>query len=121
MASIGTDVELSVQIEAIPDLDVSYLYVFANGRPLYLRREASGLVAEDTAAGGGTPELALVPGDAVDDVVRLSAEIRHHATADTYYHVLARGVGDMGPLPASSPFAYTNGIFVDVDGGGFVR
>jgi hypothetical protein len=118
---VGTDVELYVEAQAIPDFDLSYLYVFANGRPLYLRRDASAIVAEDTAAGGGTLELALVPGDALDEVVRLATEIRHHPTADTYYHVLVRGIGGMGPLPSNEPFAYTNGIYVDVDGGGWSR
>jgi hypothetical protein len=118
---VGTDVELYVEAQAIPDFDLSYLYVFANGHPLYLRREASSIVAEDTAAGGGTLELGLLPGDALDEIVRLATEIRHHATVDTYYHVLVRGIGDMGPLPSNEPFAYTNGIYVDVDGGGWSR
>jgi hypothetical protein len=116
----GTAVELYVQAETNPDFDLSYLYVFANGRPLYLTRETDGsITAEDDAAGGGTPELALVTADALDDVVRLATEVRHQATVDTRYHVLVRGIGDLGPLPASGPFAYTNAIHVDVDGGGW--
>ncbi|MBI5487949.1 MAG: CehA/McbA family metallohydrolase [Deltaproteobacteria bacterium] len=115
----GTEVELYVEAQAIPSFDLSFLYVFANGRPLYLRRDASGILAEDTDAGGGTLELALVEGDALDDVIRFATEVRHTPEADTYYHVLVRGVGSMGPLPSDGPFAYTNAIYVDVDGGGW--
>ncbi len=116
----GTDVELYVQAETNPDFDLSYLYVFANGRPLYLTRETDGsITAEDSAAGGGTLELALVTADALDDVVRLATEVRHRAVVDTRYNVLVRGSGSMGPLAASGPFAYTNAIYVDVDGGGW--
>ncbi|MBN1771510.1 MAG: CehA/McbA family metallohydrolase [Deltaproteobacteria bacterium] len=116
----GTDVELYVQAETNPEFDLSFLYVFANGRPLYLTRETDGsITAEDSAAGGGTLELALIASDALDDVVRLATEVRHRAAVDTRYNVLVRGIGSMGPLPASSPFAYTNAIYVDVDGGGW--
>jgi hypothetical protein len=55
----------------------------------------------------------------LDEIVRLATEIRHHPTRDTYYHVVVHGIGGMGPLPSNEPFAYTNGIYVDVDGGGF--
>ncbi|MDI7267526.1 MAG: carboxypeptidase regulatory-like domain-containing protein [Myxococcota bacterium] len=117
----GTEVDIYVQAEAVPDVDVSTLHVLANGRPLYLRRDGSRIVAEETAAGGGVLSLPLLPDDAMDEVVRLATEVVHAPSRDTFYHVFVTGIGSMGPLPSSGPFAYTNAVYVDVDGGGFDR
>jgi hypothetical protein len=119
VAMTGEQVELYVQAEALPEITVARLHVFANGRPLYLRRETDGIAADETDAGGGLLGLEVTVDDGLDEIVQLASEVRHRPTVDTYYNVVVGGSGDMDPLPSSGPFAFTNAIYVDVDGGGW--
>ena len=50
----------------------------------------------------------------------IHAEIELETTEDAYVVFVARGVKEMYPLvPGQTPFAFTNPIYIDADGGGY--
>ena len=52
-------------------------------------------------------------------VVRADVDIQLYPTVDTWYVFVVRGAGNMAPVNGGGVFAYSNALYVDVDGGGF--
>jgi hypothetical protein len=94
-------VTLDVVVQAAPWIAVNQLVVVANGEAVHTRD--------------------LGPGDAdpSNPVVRFRGAIEIPAGADAWFVVHVRGPGTLDPVVTGGrPFAFTNPIYVDVDGDG---
>jgi hypothetical protein len=97
----GGEVRLDVVVQAPSWMDVNRLYVVANGEVALER------------------ELAPADADPANPVVRFRGTLPFTPTRDTWYVVHVRGSRGMDPVVAGArPFAFTNAIYVDVDGNG---
>jgi hypothetical protein len=97
----GGTAEIEIVVQAPPWMDVDRLVVIANGAEAHARD--------------------LGPGDAdpANPVVRFRGTIALRAERDTWYVVHVRGSRSLDPVVTGArPFAFTNPIFVDVDGNG---
>lgn len=115
----GGAVDLELDVQAAPWVDVRSLVLFENGRPLALTSDGrGGLDASNTvgAAGWGIALDATSPGRS--GVTRLRATVHLRPTRDSHYLALARG-GSLAPVGAGDAFGYTNPVYVDVDGNGW--
>jgi hypothetical protein len=115
----GGTVDLDVEVQAAPWVDVRSLVLFENGRPLSLVSDGrGGFTTSNTAGAMGwvLPIDAMAPGRA--GVVRLRATVRARPSRDSHYLALARG-GSLSPVGAGEAFGYTNPVYVDVDGNGW--
>jgi hypothetical protein len=93
-------VDLNVQVQSAPWVDVTKVVIFANCS-----------VVEEI--------------DIIDQVpiVKFDGTLSYNPGVDTWYVVMAMGSADLGPVAPGfddrAPRAFTNPIYVDVDGGGF--
>jgi len=108
---------LHVMVSAATWIDVSSLEVYANGRPLVL--EAMGDDLAQVAGPMDADALSWPIASPGDEVIRLDADIHLFPDQDTWYVFLVRGEGSLSPVGSGAPFAYTNAVYVDVDGDGF--
>lgn len=93
-------VSLAIEVQALPGIDVTHLKVLAN-----------------------CDEVANIPATAPDAVVKLDTTIELTLAADAHLVVLAFGSEPMpaglpGYNAATTPRAFTNALYVDVDGNG---
>ncbi len=115
----GGGVDLEVEVQAAPWVDVRSLVLFENGRPLALAGDGRGGFTTSTTAGASgwaTAIDARSPGRA--GAVRLRATVHARPARDSYYLALVRG-GSLAPVGAGDAFGYTNPVYVDVDGDGW--
>lgn len=97
----GGDVELSVQVQALPEIDVQGVSVLAN-----------------------CDEVAWIEATDPDGVVKLDTQVALSLAEDAHLVVLAYGTKPLPrPFPQfdarAVPRVFTHGLFVDVDGDGF--
>src|SRR5207249_3325417 len=90
--------------------------VYANGLPLGMVRTGPNAFAQQE---GGSLAMAIDASDGKDGVLRLDAQVTVTPARDTWYVVLVRGKKSLLPVWGDSPYAYTNPIYADVDGGGW--
>jgi len=115
----GGMVELELDVQAAPWVDVRTLVLFENGRPVSLVSDGRGGFTTSATAGAGGWALPLgVDAPGRSGAVRLRATVRARPTADSYYVALVRG-GSLAPVGAGDAFGYTNPTYVDVDGNGW--
>ncbi len=115
----GGMVDLELEVQAAPWVDVRSLVLFENGRPLALASDGrGGITASNTAGASGwaMPLDAQSPGRS--GAVRLRATVRVRPSRDSHYLALARG-GSLSPIGAGDAYGYTNPVYVDVDGNGW--
>jgi hypothetical protein len=117
----GGKLVVRLQVQAPPWVDVSSLEVFGNGRPVSLVEIGGRLIHKDDAEEG---ELVTTPVPITNTtptaIVRVDIDVDLFPAEDTWYVFLVRGKGDLAPAGRGEPYAYTNPLYVDVDGGGFV-
>ncbi|NOZ01651.1 MAG: CehA/McbA family metallohydrolase [Deltaproteobacteria bacterium] len=113
------EVVVDVTVSAATWVNVSRLEVYANGRPVHLK-EVLGVLLEDEMAGDTDPLWVPIPlpNTTPGDVERLHTTVHLYPEADTWYVFLVRGAGDLAPVGNGAPFAYTNPLYVDVEGDG---
>jgi len=111
---------LDVQVLAASWIPVTRLELYANGRPVRLQ-EVAGTLIEIENPKASDPLFAPIPlpNTSPTAVERLHTTIQLFPKRDTWYVLVVRAEGDLAPVGDGSPFAYTNPIYVDVDGGGF--
>ena len=111
--------QLNIKVQAPAWVGVSTLEVYENGRPLPLNRTGPAAL-EAVAAGtvGATLAAAIQPTDG-HDAVRFDGAVKVAPTRDAYYVVVVRGAGSLRPVAGSSPYGYTNPIYVDTAGDGW--
>jgi len=115
----GGMVELELDVQAAPWVDLRTLVLFENGRPVALVSDGRGGFTTRATAGSGGWALPLgadAPGRS--GAVRLRATVRARVAADSYYVALVRGAS-LAPVGAGDAFGYTNPTYVDVDGNGW--
>jgi hypothetical protein len=97
----GGEVAIDVVVQAPSWMNVNRLVVVSGGAEVYAR------------------DLTGADADPANPVVRFRGTIPVRATQDAWYVVHVRGPGTLEPVvPSGRPFAFTNAIFVDVDGNG---
>jgi hypothetical protein len=106
-ATVRDNATLAVRVQAPSWIGVSTIEVYENGRPLPLVRTADGYAAQ---AGGALQ----APIDPSTSVVRFDGTIAIAPTRDSWYVVVVRGAGTLAPVDGSSPYAYTNALYVDL-------
>ncbi|TNF35812.1 MAG: hypothetical protein EP329_05855 [Deltaproteobacteria bacterium] len=94
----ASPVSLRVVAEAPAWVPVAQVELYANG--LFVESRPAAAAAEGS-------------------VVRLDTTFTLSPERDTWYVVVARGIGPSQPVYQGSSFAFTNPVYVDVDGGGF--
>jgi hypothetical protein len=116
----GADLVLRVVVAAPTWIPVDSLTVYANGRPLRFY-EVTGKLFEDETASETLPLSQAIPvaHATTGPVVRLDTDVHLFPKQDTWYVFLVQGPGSLAPVGDGTPFAYTNPVYVDVDGGGF--
>lgn len=113
-------VALRLKVQAPTWMDVSSLEVYANGRPLVLDAVDGDLVQREGDLSGAPLSVALpLAGQPAVGAVRADVDIVVHPAVDTWYVFVVRGAGTLWPVVGAAPLAYTNAVYVDVDGGGF--
>ena len=110
---------LNVRIQAPSWINVATLEVYENGRPLSLVRTGAGAL-EAVAAGtsGAVYSMPIQPEDGTG-AVRFSGAVKITPMRDSWYVVVVRGTGTLSPVAGTVPYAYTNPIYVDVNGDGW--
>jgi len=114
------EVVLQVVVQAPTWVDVNALEVYANGRPLPVT-EVAGVLLQDVLV---PPDQHLrVPLPLSTGIhsptTRLDAILRLYPDRDTWYVFVVRGSGSLEPVGRGTPFAFTNPVYVDLDGDGF--
>lgn len=111
---------LDVQVLAASWIPVSRLEVYANGRPVRLQ-EVAGILIEIENPKASDPLFAPIPlpNTTPTAVERLHTQVHLFPKQDTWYVFVVKGEGDLAPVGDGWPFAYTNPLYVDVDGGGW--
>ncbi len=113
-------VTVHLNVQAPLWMTVPSFEVYANGRPVSLKDDAGVLVQDDAApAGTGITTTLPLAEAAAGKVVRLDADVTLAPAVDTWYVFVVKGTSDMSPVGRGVPFAFTNPLYVDVDGGGF--
>jgi len=117
---IDGKVTIRLKVQAPTWMDVSSLEVYANGRPLVLD-ETGGTLVQSAADPETSPLVTPLPlaTQPANGVVRTDTDLVVQPVVDTWYVFLVRGTGGLFPLAGGSPLAYTNAVYVDVDGNGF--
>jgi len=119
---VGADegaIKVDLTITAASWIDVSRLEVYGNGRPLHLK-EVVGVLLEDEKAEDTDPLWVPIPlpNTTYDEVERLHTTVELFPDGDTWYVFVVKGEGNLAPVGNGAPFAYTNPLYVDVDGDG---
>ncbi len=111
---------VDVQVLAASWIGVSRLEVYANGRPVRLQ-EVAGILIEIENPKATDPLFAPIPlpNTTPTAVERLHTQVHLFPKQDTWYVFVVKGEGDLAPVGDGRPFAYTNPLYVDVDGGGW--
>lgn len=114
------EVVLRVVIEAPTWVDVNQLEVYADGRPLPVT-DVAGVLLQDVLV---PPDQHLrVPLPLSTGIhsptTRMDALVRLYPDRDTWYVFVVRGSGTLSPVGRGTPFAFTNPVYVDLDGNGF--
>lgn len=120
---VPTDKSVVVQVivEAPTWVDVDALEVYANGRPLPVVAVGKELLQDETASPGQHMTVALpLSGGTLSESIRLDATLRLFPKKDTWYVVVVKGRGSLEPVGRGTPWAYTNPLYVDLDGDGFL-
>jgi len=103
MGEVVTDtdgtVSLNVKVQAPLYMEVKRISVIGNGEKV-TEIDISGMA------------------DAENPVLRYNSSIEVTPAADTWYIVIVEGDNGFAPVSGKRPFAFTNPIFVDVDGNG---
>ena len=109
-----------LKVQAPSWIDVNQFEVYGNGRPLMLEA-ALGQVLQKVGPIDGKLLTVPIPveGTTATAVVRADVDIQLYPTVDTWYVFVVRGAGNMAPVNGGGVFAYSNALYVDVDGGGF--
>lgn len=111
---------VDLQVLAASWIGVSRLEVYANGRPVRLQ-EVAGILIEIENPKASDPLFTPIPlpNTTPTDVERLHTQVHLFPKQDTWYVFVVKGEGDLSPVGDGWPFAYTNPLYVDVDGGGW--
>jgi hypothetical protein len=112
--------DLDVEVQAPGWVSARSLVVFENGRPMSLTLAAEGRYEAREATAPGDP-FVLALGDnapGASGARRFRAVVRVRPRRDSFYVVLARG-GELTPVGAGNAIAYTNPLYVDLDGNGY--
>lgn len=114
------EVVIRLVVQAPTWVDVNHLEVYANGRPLPVT-EVAGVLLQDVLV---PPDQHLrVPLPLSTGIhsptTRMDAILRLYPDRDTWYVFVVRGSGTLSPVGRGVPFAFTNPIYVDLDGNGF--
>jgi hypothetical protein len=107
-------IRLSVQLEAPTWITSESITVFEGGRPVPFVSTRTGW---RQARDGETDIHYELPAHG-HERIRFEHELLVSPKTDTWYVVLARGAGNGLPVFSGKPFAYTNPIYVDIDGNG---
>jgi hypothetical protein len=111
---------LGIKVQAPTWINVSTIEVYENGRPLTLSRLGPGqLAAVDAGTSGATLSAPLIAADQSTPVVRFDGTVTVKPTRDAWYVVVVRGTGSLLPVGPDSPYAYTNPLYVDLNGDGW--
>ncbi len=117
---IDGTVTVRVKAQAPTWMDLSTLEVYGNGRPLPLDLVDGKLVQKTGDLSGASLTTALpLAGQPAVGALRADVDVVLTPAVDTWYVVVVRGGGTLQPLTGGTPDAFTNALYVDVDGGGF--
>ena len=122
VTATGNQVVVRVKAQAASWLNLSSLLVYGNGRPVPLALVDGKLVEQSPAPADPTSLFVTalpIPGGTSDAIVRADVEVTLKPAVDTWYVFIVEGTGNLSPVGNGSPFAYTNPLYVDVDGNGF--
>ena len=112
--------ELGVKVQAPRWLNVSTIEVYENGRPLSLGKPMPGhLVAAAPGTAGTNLSATLDAADSTSATVRFDGTITVRPSRDAWYVIVVRGTGSLSPVGNSTPYAYTNPLYVDLTGDGW--
>ena len=113
-------VRVHLNVQAPPWMDVSSLEVYGNGRPVALV-EVGGILIENAKEKDVKFMSTPVPISHTPSgpIVRVDVDIDLFPEADTWYVFVVRGNGDLEPMGRDKPWAFTNPLYVDTDGGGY--
>ncbi len=109
-------VQLSIKLEAPTWVTTDNLSIFERGRPVRLISTRRGWRQARKGEAGGVFEIPTTREG--KDTVAFDSTINLTPNRDTWYVVVARGEGTGAPVFTGAPFAYTNPIYVDMDGDG---
>lgn len=111
---------VDIQVLAASWMDVNRLEVYANGRPVRLQ-EVAGILLEIEHPKPTDPLFAPIPlpNTTPTAVERLHTQVHLYPKQDTWYVFVVKGEGSLAPVGNGRPFAYTNPLYVDADGGGW--
>ena len=112
--------ELGVKVQAPRWINVSTIEVYENGRPLSLGKPMPGhLVAAAPGTAGTNLSAPLDAADSTSATVRFDGTITVRPSRDAWYVIVVRGTGSLSPVGNSTPYAYTNPLYVDLTGDGW--
>ena len=114
------EVVLRLVVQAPTWVDVNVLEVYANGRPLPVT-EVAGVLLQDVLVPPDQHLRVRLPlsSGIHSPTTRLDALLRLYPDRDTWYVFVIRGTGSLSPVGRGEPFAFTNPVYVDLDGDGF--
>ncbi len=113
-------VTIHVKAQAPTWMDLAGLEIYGNGRPVPLDLVDGKLVQKTGDLTGAALATVLpIAGQPANGALRADVDVVLKPVVDTWYVVVVRGGGTLQPLTGGTPDAYTNALYVDVDGGGF--